>query len=123
MSKFKKGDKVFCTTRGFGVVTREITHIFHAIYIEFEGDFLEGVCSQEGFSGTSDAHPSLFHSPQEAAEYFSKIKRREKRVVRLWVNIYPEGYSSHATREIADKYAPSPRVACVEIEQEVEYEV
>ena len=122
MKKFEVGDKVFHTIKGFGKVVHIIEDRYYPVRVKF--NVITEAFSSEGKTYTPHKHPSLFHSPQEASEYFSKIKRKEKRVLTGWVSIYANGnYYFYETKKGADLCSSLNRIACVPIEQEVEYEV
>jgi len=115
MKEFKAGDTVFHTLEGKVVLGKNAGNSYplsvpnqgtHSL----DGKYLEG-----------DKHPALFHSPQDAAEYFSKIPWKKTVVVETWTNIYPSGYNqSHATEKEADRVALDGRIACEHFRKEYE---
>lgn len=121
MSKFKTGDKVFCTSFGEGVISSDDNGKYFPLGIKFAET--KQLYMSDGREHRKSKYPSLFHSPQESAEYFSKIKRKEKRVIKVWVNVYKDSVEPWETQANADWAASCDRITCVPIEQEVEYEV
>jgi hypothetical protein len=53
-----------------------------------------------------------------------KPKRKVKKTIERWMNIYPDGEHAHRTEEDATLWAnaPSPRLACVKLVGEYEVE-
>jgi len=91
MKEFKIGDKLFSIRKGWGEVTELTNCDIYPVDLTFHKVGQVWNYSLLGHYYKSDIYPELFRSPQDAAEYFSKIKT--KRVVRYerWVNIYTDG--------------------------------
>jgi hypothetical protein len=75
MSKeFKVGDTVFSIMHGFGEVVEYRHNSKYPIILNFSISSNQSY-TEQGFYQTWDKHPTLFHSPQEASEYFAKVER------------------------------------------------
>ena len=115
-SKAKVGDKVWNYKTGWDQITKILCNSTYPIMTQ------RGRYTLSGHNVTSDKNPSIFWD-EIKIEPPPKPKRMVARILRGWVNIYPESTSEiHITIERANRHAFPRRIACVEINQEYEVE-
>lgn len=116
MTKFKVGDIV----EAFGVrgvVTKVLSNGGHPVLVDFER--LPGEAEEEF---TPDGRLFYWHK-EPSLKLIERQKKKVKKTIETWLNIYPDGYNSHYhTQEECDNAAMTSRIACVKLSGEYEVE-
>ena len=125
----KVGDWVFWTTNGWC----KILNIKHSerfpVLVEgtdSDGDRIEVRFTLCGRLYTSDKFPTLFPEntvPQYYLDLCPRPKRKVKKTLEVWANIYPGGkFNVYSSEKLADKRAGSRRIGCAKLTGEYEVE-
>ena len=125
----KVGDWVFWTTNGWC----KILNIKHSerfpVLVEgtdSDGDIIEVRFTLCGRLYTSDKFPTLFPEdkvPQYYLDLCPRPKRKVKKTLEIWVNIFPDGgFTVYNSKKIVDDLAVSTRIACIKMIGEYEEE-
>ena len=120
----KIGDWVFWVKRGWRTITdvrMDLTFPITIMCDRFKEDFM-----LDGRYSSSDKFPTLFPEdkvPQYYLDLCPKPKRKVKKIIEIWVNIYPDGkFNVYYSEELANKRASSERIGCAKLTGEYEVE-
>ena len=119
----KVGDLVFWVKIGWGTIKEIRSEFMYPISVSFELDtneefMLDGRCS------VTDKLPTLFPEntvPQYYLDLCPRPKRKVKKTLEVWANIYPYSkFSVYTSEELANKRACSGRITCAKLTGEYE---
>ena len=108
----KVGDDVLCARRGWVKISRIDHDSGYPIRTKFDSYTLDGKCLE------GDSEPTLWPAdnvPQYFLDLFPRPKKKVKKVIERWANVYPDTMSFYRSEEIADCYSNPERIACVKL--------